>query len=278
MIVDSHIHLWKRADGDDIWLPHKIGAMARDFTYADWIAHADACGVDRAVIVQAAHESKESLRWLSAAQSMPRIAGIVAWADLRDPALGATISNYRKAEKFLGIRPLPPSTFGGDWLRDPASHAGLAVLEKMDVVVDLLVTWRNLAAAAEVITRYPALSVVLNHCGRPDTMTGELQSWSGGLRRFSQLPNVVVKCSGLVERAGIEWTPDALRPFIAEVIGSFTPERVMFATNWPVLEVGGTYGGWVGAARKIFAELGLSELDKDKIFGGTAKRIYRLQL
>jgi L-fuconolactonase len=276
MTVDAHIHLWVRADGDDIWLPRKIGAMARDFTYDDWVSHADACGVDSAIVVQAAHETRESLRWLAAAPSRPRIAGVVAWADLRAPDLAADIETFRRFEKFVGIRPLPPSTFGADWLRDPAALAGLATLERLGVVVDLLVTWRNLPAAADVLPRFPALNVVLDHCGRPDTMTGELLPWSKDLRSIGKLPNVSVKCSGLVERAGIEWTPEALRPYVAEVVGAFGPERTMFATNWPVLEIGGTYEGWVGAARRIFADLGLSEADRRRIFDGTARRVYRI--
>jgi predicted TIM-barrel fold metal-dependent hydrolase len=35
MAIDAHIHLWNRVDGDDIWLPGKIGGLARDFTEAD---------------------------------------------------------------------------------------------------------------------------------------------------------------------------------------------------------------------------------------------------
>ncbi len=46
MAIDAHIHLWRRADGDGIWLPGKIGGLARDFTETDWQAHADACGID----------------------------------------------------------------------------------------------------------------------------------------------------------------------------------------------------------------------------------------
>lgn len=276
MAIDSHIHIWSRADGDDIWLPRKVGAMARDFTYADWTKHADACGIDSVVVVQAAHEVRESLRLLSEVKSTPRVAGVVAWADLRDPDLAGKVEAYRKFDRFVGIRPLPSSTFGGDWLRDSASIAGLATLERMGVVADLLVTWRNLPTAFEVLERHPSLTVVLNHCGRPDTMTGELMPWASDLRRIAQLKSVSVKCSGLVERAGIEWTPEALRPYVTEVVNAFTPERVMFATNWPVLEISGTYEGWVTAARTIFAENGLSESDRRQIFEGTARRVYRL--
>lgn len=29
MIVDSHVHFWRRADGDDLWICDKIAALDR---------------------------------------------------------------------------------------------------------------------------------------------------------------------------------------------------------------------------------------------------------
>lgn len=276
MTIDSHIHLWRRADGDDIWVSGKIGGLARDFTEADWASNADACGVSSAILVQAAHGMGESLRWLAAAGRRPRLLGVVAWADLHSPDLAADIVHLGTFRKFLGIRPLPPGTFGGDWLGDPRTLAGLATLRDAKVVTDILVKWPSLRAASALIERLPGLAVVLNHCGRPDTMTGVLEPWASDLRAFARSTDAVVKCSGLIERAGIEWTKEALRPYVATVIDAFGPSRVMFATNWPVMEIGGTYGGWVRTFAEICADLGIPAADRAMMLGGTARRIYRL--
>ncbi len=277
MAIDAHIHLWRRADGDDIWLPGKIGGLARDFTEADWRAHADASGIDGVVLVQAAHETAESLRWLAAAEKLPRMLGVVAWADLHSPKLRDDIVRYKTFGKFVGIRPLPHGTFGGDWLTDPRTRTGLATLRDENVVTDILVKWPSLRAATALVADFPDLRVVLDHCGRPDTMTGQIEPWASDLRAFARTTKAVVKCSGLIERAGIEWSKAALRPYVETVIDAFGPARVMFATNWPVLEIGGTYEGWVRTFREICDDMGLSAADRLEMFEGTARRAYGLQ-
>ncbi len=248
-ILDSHIHLWRRADGDPVWVAEKIGGLARDFTADDWRLHADASGVRGAILVQAAHAIAETERWLARAATDPRLVGVVGWADLHADTLAADVARLRAHPKLVGIRPLPSGTFGADWLGDPRTRRGLATLAAADVTVDVLVKWPGLARARELIAGLPGLRVVLNHCGRPDTMTGLLEPWAGDLKAFARATTATVKLSGLIERAGIEWTPATLRPYVETVIDAFGPSRVMFATNWPVLEIGGTYEGWVGALR-----------------------------
>ncbi|MBL8832552.1 MAG: amidohydrolase family protein [Rhodospirillales bacterium] len=276
MAIDAHIHLWRRADGDGIWLPEKIGGLARDFTFADWRSQADASGIDGVVLVQAAHETRESLRWLAEAERLPRLLGVVAWADLHSPDLRAEIARYRKFGKFAGIRPLPPGTFGGDWLADPRTRTGLATLGDENVVTDILVKWPSLPAVTSLLADFPDLPVVLNHCGRPDTMTGKLEPWASDLRALARSTKATVKCSGLIERAGIEWSKTALRPYVETVIDAFGPARVMFATNWPVIEIGGTYAGWVRTFAEICDDLGVSPADRTQMLEGTARRAYRL--
>lgn len=276
MAIDAHIHLWRRADGDGIWLPGKIGGLARDFTELDWQAHADACGIDGAVLVQAAHEIGESLRWLADGERLPRLLGVVAWADLHSPDLRADIARYKAFRKFVGIRPLPPDTIGSSWLTDPRTRVGLATLQSENVVTDILVKWPSLRAATALFADFPDLPVVLDHCGRPDTMTGQLEPWASDLRAFARSTKAVVKCSGLIERAGIEWSKAALRPYVETVIDAFGPSRVMFATNWPVLEIGGTYEGWVRTFAEICDDLGISSENRREMLDGTVRRTYRL--
>ena len=276
--LDSHIHLWRRADGDPVWVAEKIGGLARDFTADDWRCHADASGVRGAILVQAAHAIAETERWLARAAADPRLVGVVGWADLHADTLAADVARLKAHPKLVGIRPLPPGTFGADWLGDPRTRRGLATLAASGVTVDVLVKWPGLARARDLLAGLPDLRVVLNHCGRPDTMTGLLEPWAGDLKAFARATTATVKLSGLIERAGIEWTPQTLRPYVETVIDAFGPSRVMFATNWPVLEIGGTYEGWVGALRAILEDIGLSEADRGEILAGTACRAYGVTL
>lgn len=277
-ILDSHIHLWRRADGDDVWLAEKIGGLARDFSVANWRAHADASGVAGAILVQAAHSVAETERAIALAKANPRIVGVIGWADLHAESLAADLARLTCHPQLVGIRPLPPGTFGADWLSDPRTERGLTTLGAAGVTVDMLVKWPGLARARQLLERLPQVRVVLNHCGRPDTMTGLLEPWAGDLKAFARATGATIKLSGLIERAGIEWTKESLRPYVETVIEAFGPSRVMFATNWPVLEIGGTYEGWVAVLRAILDDIGLSAADRGEMFYGTACRAYGVAL
>ena len=109
-------------------------------------------------------------------------------------------------------------------------------------------------------------------------MTGLLEPWAGDLKAFARATDATIKLSGLIERAGIEWTKESLRPYVETVIEAFGPSRVMFATNWPVLEIGGTYEGWVAVLRAIMDDMGLSPADRSEILSGTACRAYGVAL
>ena len=277
-ILDSHIHLWRRADGDDVWVAGKIGGLARDFSVANWRAHADASGVAGAILVQAAHSVAETERAIALAAANPRIVGVVGWADLHAESLADDVARLAAHPQLVGIRPLPPGTFGADWLSDPRSERGLVTLGAAGVTVDMLVKWPGLAQARQLLERLPQVRVVLNHCGRPDTMTGLLEPWASDLKALARATGATIKLSGLIERAGIEWTKESLRPYVETVIEAFGPSRVMFATNWPVLEIGGTYEGWVAVLRAILDDIGLSAADRDELFYGTACRAYGVAL
>ena len=48
----------------------------------------------------------------------------------------------------------------------------------------------------------------------------------------------------------------------------------MFGSDWPVSSLGVAYGDVVDAARKLTRDL--SQAEQEAIFGGTARRVYRI--
>jgi L-fuconolactonase len=272
--IDAHIHLWRRDDGERFWMRDKIPALDRDFTEEQLREVRTRCGVGAAIAVQAMHNSAESLRLLEAAQRSDQLLGVVAWADLFDPVLDDTIARYRQYARFAGVRPLPPDTFGGDWLDDPRTRQVLARFRDLDVPVDLLVRVERLPSLRTLLRGLPGLRVVLNHGGRPAVMTGELEPWAREIRALAAETAVLVKCSGLVERAGVEWTRASVEPYVATLVDAFGPSRVMFATNWPVSTLSSRYDLWTDTLVDILGRLGLSADDQAAIMGRTAARHY----
>jgi L-fucono-1,5-lactonase len=276
MHLDAHIHLWRIDDGERFWMRDKIPALARDFSEDDFRVLRAKCRVGGAVVVQAMHNVAESERLLAAADASDQLPGVVAWADLFDPALDQLLTRYRRSPRFVGVRPLPADTFGGDWLDDPRTPAALDALRAADVSVDLLVRVEDLSRLRRLLRGCPGLRAVLNHGGRPAVMTGALEPWASEMRALAQETDVRVKCSGLVERAGVEWDRSSVRPYVATLVEAFGPSRVMFATNWPVCTISARYDLWVETLETILDELGLRADEAASIMGRTAERHYRI--
>lgn len=273
--LDAHVHLWRRSD-DDFWMCRKIAALDRDFTEDDLRENRARCGVGGAIVVQALHSLSESRRLLDMATKSDQLAGVVAWCDLFDPQLEEVLTSYQGAAKFVGVRPLPADTFGGDWLTDPRSRHAFRLFEARDIAVDVLHRVEDLGRARAFLRDYPGLRVVLNHGGRPAVMTGQLEPWATEIRAFARETSAVVKCSGLVERAGVEWTAASVLPYVRTLVEAFGPQRVMFATNWPVSTISSHYAVWVEALEIILDRIGLRAGERDEIMARTAARHYRI--
>ncbi len=274
--LDAHIHLWRRDDGEDFWMRDKIPALDRDFTESDLRAARERCGFGGAIVVQAMHNVGESRRLLEAARTSDQIAGVVAWCDLADERLEDVLAGYLADPNFVGVRPLPPDTFGGDWIGDPRSRRAFRTFASLDVSVDVLVRVEQLSNLRAFLRDFPGLRVVLNHGGRPAVMSAQLEPWASEIAALARETSAVVKCSGLVERAGVEWSQTSLRPYVETLLGTFGPRRTMFATNWPVSTISARYDLWVAALEGILRDLGLSDDDRRAIMAGTATRHYRV--
>lgn len=77
--------------------------------------------------------------------------------------------------------------------------------------------------------------------------------------------------SGIATEAKPGWTAETLTRYARHVIDCFGPERVMWGSDWPVLELNGSYPQWHAAATQIVGTPGA-----DAIFGGTAAKFYRI--
>lgn len=274
--LDAHIHLWELDDGEHFWMREKIDGLHRDFTEDDLRRLRAKCGVGGAIVVQAYHTIRETQKWLQRAEKSDQLAGVVGWADLFSENLEDQLREYRKSPKFAGLRPLPPDTFGGDWLSDPRSKDSIRKLQALDVSVDTLQRVENLPRARAFFRELPGLRLVLNHGGRPAVMTGILKPWRSEVLAFARETSAVVKCSGLIERAGVEWSKDSVKPYVATLVEAFGTKRVMFATNWPVMTISSTYDLWVNTLVQILEELGLSREERDDVMWRTASKHYRV--
>ena len=71
-----------------------------------------------------------------------------------------------------------------------------------------------------------------------------------------------------------KWSTEDIRRYVDHVLECFEPSRVMAASNWPVILLGGSYQDvWRGITELVDK---LSTDEKAAVLGGTAERIYKL--
>jgi len=82
------------------------------------------------------------------------------------------------------------------------------------------------------------------------------------------------KFSGLLNCALPGADAEDLRPYASLVFESFTASRVMWASDWPPLELAAGYDIWMSISKEILAQLCAAEIKQ--VMAGTAERVYRL--
>jgi L-fuconolactonase len=85
-------------------------------------------------------------------------------------------------------------------------------------------------------------------------------------------PNTVCKLSGLATEAKPDWTVGDLRPYVDHLLECFGPGRLLWGSDWPVVERARGYDAWRDAAEELVRHL--PQADRDAIFGGNAERVY----
>ena len=142
------------------------------------------------------------------------------------------------------------------------------------------------------VNKNDRIAFIINHLCKPDFSgtEGEFERWCKAISSMSKLSNTYMKLSGafseLPSQPSLSKPSDIarhLRPWIAHVLKCFGPDRVMFGSDWPVLNLNGPLGEnswivWKDAVELILEDrkFDLSDDDKDEVWYNVAKRAYRL--
>ena len=274
MIIDAHQHLWTAGYA---WLQDPaLARIRRDYTVADLRAAIRGAGVDRTILVEAGRcDDGETTEFLRIARDTPEIAGVVGWAALTDPALADTIAAHRAGpggHLLVGIRDQVQAR-EDEHLDRADVRAGLAAVAAAGLVNEVVIRAAQLPSLARAAAALPESTFVLDHLGKPAIAAGGLGEWRELITPVAARPNVLAKLSGLVAEADwAAWTPADLAPYVATAVELFGTDRLMFGSDWPVLEVASSYA----KIKDVMADL-LGGVRPD-VFGTNAVRTYHLEL
>ncbi len=275
MRIDAHQHFWAIADRDGQWPPPDLAAIHRDFAPADLKPLLASAGIEATVLVQSLPSLADTRFMLDLADREPFVLGVVGWADMKAPDAAATIADLARHPKLKGLRPMLQDLPDVDWIDDPALEPAVAAMLAAGLVFDALVKPAHLASLARFARRHPDLPIVIDHCAKPDIANGDLSAWRRGMDILAAMPQVSCKLSGLVTEAGVPPDMEGVGRVADTVLHAFGPHRVIFGSDWPVIELAGRYADWVGTVeRRVLLGFGRSAVEG--VFGANARRVYGL--
>ena len=272
MRIDAHHHVWTLARGDYHWLTPDLAPIHRDFHISDLAPHLSAVGIEGTILVQAAPTEAETMFLLDVAENAEVIRGVVGWTDF-DAADGLARVDALAARRVLvGLRPMVQDIADDDWLLGPQLAPLLTAMAGHDLVFDALVLPRHLPRLLRVVDRHPNLQFVLDHFGKPPRATGDTADWKRDIAQLAERANIVCKLSGLATEAARDWWVADLLQAVDHVRACFGPQRMLWGSDWPVVNLAGGYAKWFAAAEALLTDLSADE--KAGVFGENAVRIY----
>lgn len=254
MRIDTHQHFWKLDRGDYGWLTPDLVPLYRDFLPDDLAPLLQDCGIDGTIAVQAADSEAETEFLLSLADQNDWILGVVGWVDLELPQAADSIARLARHPKLVGLRPMIQDIADDAWmLRDTLTPAINAMIAH-DLTFDALVMPRHLDHLKTFLTRHPELTVVVDHCAKPEIRNSDFASWAADIADIARFPNVFCKVSGLVTEARENWVNGDLTPYVDHVQMHFGPDRFLFGSDWPVVNLASSYEQWHHLARSLLID------------------------
>lgn len=294
-IVDPHQHFWDLGRNYYPWLcdpkpiPFRYGdytALKRNYMPPDYLRDAGTLNIVKTVHEEALWESSDPAgegRWLEQiAREYGYPHGCVGAAFFARDDIERVLAAHAKVKLTRGVRNFPaaaakPSDAKRGELGsmdDPKWRRGYALLEKYGFSFDLQTPWWHLDAAAELARDFPDTQMIIVHTGVPADRSEEgLAGWRAALETVAAQPNVAIKVSGL-GRPGLPWTLTANGAIIRDTINIFGPERCMFASNFPVDGLTGSFQMIYGGFRAAVSNRPIEE--RRMLFHDNAVRIYRL--
>lgn len=287
--IDAHHHFWRPARGDYHWMSPDDPALAplrRDFLPPELAALMKAADVRHSVLVQAAATAAETDFMLQLAEATPWVAGVVGWVDLAAEDAPQRLIRLATNPKLRGVRPMLQDLPDPHWLlRGPGTQVW-DVMTLLELRLDALVKPEHLPMLELFAQKHAGLEVVIDHAAKPALREGwtseAMERWRMQMRSLALQPQLHCKFSGLFNEAQaadvatMDRALSTIRPVWEFLLEHFGPSRLIWGSDWPVLNLAGSYERWAAVSEALIGELSVHE--QAQVWSANAVAFYGLKL
>jgi predicted TIM-barrel fold metal-dependent hydrolase len=250
------MHLWDLQTGTYPWLTDpeveelpfaSIKNLAADYLLSDYLQDATTVELAGLVHVEAAWNPANPVdesEWLAKAlASFGKPYSIVAAGNLLEDAFPDLLAAHRQASDcVVGVRQIlnyhidPTYTFtdNPEIILDKTWRKNFAHLGNKNLSFDLQIFPDQSKVAADLAQEFPQTKMIINHFIMPLKWDRDgVADWKVELAKLAKHKNIAIKLSGLYMYHR-DWPRDAMNTLIDTALELFTPERVMWGSNFPV--------------------------------------------
>jgi predicted TIM-barrel fold metal-dependent hydrolase len=240
-VIDAHTHFCDPTRPEGVpWPPRDDRLLYRRVLPKDYLALPVPKPVTGTVVVEASPWVEDNQWVLDLATKEPFIVGMVGNLPVGSKEFAGHLKRFAANKLFRGIRIRDRKLEGT--LDDTAFVSDLKLLADHDLSLDVVGGTEILLFADRLTQMVPLLRIVIDHlAGLAVDGKAPPADWVQQVRALARRPKIYCKVSGLVEGTGrTDGTAlrdvEFYRPVLDAMREMFGPERLIYASNWPVSE------------------------------------------
>lgn len=277
-IIDTHTHFYDPSRPEGVpWPPREDTLLYRPVLPKDYRALPVPQPVTGTVVVEASPWIEDNQWVLDLAAKEPFIVGLVGNLPLGTKQFAGHLKRFAANKLFRGIRirdrkldgTLDTATFVSD----------LKLLADHDLSLDLVGGREILPFADRLAKEVPDLRIIIDHLtGVRIDGKATPDEWEKQMRALVRRPHIYCKLSGLVEGTGrsdgsAPRDVEFYRPMLDAMREMFGPQRLIYASNWPVSERFAPLATVQGIVEDYFRSQGQQAMEQ--VFWLSGKAAYR---
>jgi L-fuconolactonase len=282
-IVETHIHFWQvTRPGGVPWPTPAEGPIYRDVLPPEYDAVARANGIVAAGIVEASGIVEDNQWILDLVRGERFYSFFVGNLEIGAPTFARDLARFSRDRRFVGIRGYLTGPAEGITL-SPAQLASLRDLARRGMSLDIISrgTKNPKDQVQALCTAVPGLRIIIDHLGGAKGPAPVDPTWELEIRRLADVcPNLSMKFSSFYDMYApgdvVFPSPTDLasyQPHFDVLMTAFGADRLIWGSNWPVIELHGTFEDQIRIAEEYLAPFG-AEI-RDKVMYKNALRFYR---
>ena len=280
-LLDTHQHLVYREKASYGWTKDIPPLAEGNFTLDDYKTLTEGLGIGGTLFMETGVDDPDYQQETRFVKSLAENAddGMIGLISSIRPESDEAFETWLEETIEMGVvgyrrilHVMPDDTSQSDIFRNNVRKIGVS-----GKTFDICFLPGQLPVACELAKACENTKLILNHCGVPDIAGDGLDPWRQDIKALAQIPNVICKLSGLMAYCAPGTSSlETIEPYVDHALNCFGPNRIVWGSDWPVVNLAKGLPEWIAVTRKILGKLSPDEASS--IAYGTAQTDYKVKI